>query len=197
MSGAFDSEQPPQHVYVLSPLPAAPGEAAPLPVGVKVARPTARPGLDTDRIALLQPDRRLDYYAAARWGAEAQIVVQDLLVQSLRNTGRLTTVQGDLSPFVVDYVLQTDLKDFQAEYVGGGANPLVRVTLVCTVGRVKDRKPLAEFVAASTAPAGTNSLSAVVEAFESAYHQAATIAVNDTLQALAAAASPAAASADH
>jgi cholesterol transport system auxiliary component len=195
VSGAFDSELPPQHVYVLSPLPAAAGDVTPLPVGLTVARPTARPGLDTDHIALRQPDRRLDYYAAARWGAETQVVVQDLLIQSLRNTGRLTTVQGDLSPFVVDYVLQTDLADFQAEYAGGGANPLVRVTLVCTVGRVKDRKPLADFVAAATTPAGTNSLGAVVQAFETAYQQAARIAVDETLKALTAAGPPAAAAA--
>ncbi|HZF26074.1 MAG TPA: ABC-type transport auxiliary lipoprotein family protein [Steroidobacteraceae bacterium] len=186
VGGAFDSEQLPQHVYVLSPLPASSSEGGPLPVGLTVARPSARPGLDTDRIALLQPDRRLDYFAAARWGAEAQTVVQDLLIQSLRNTGRLATVQGDLSPFLSDYVLQTDLVAFQAEYTSG-ANPVVRVSMVCTVGRVRDRRPLADFTATATAPASSNTLSATVEAFESAYQQAAKVAVTETLNALAAA----------
>lgn len=191
VGGAFDSELPAQHVYVLNPLPAANEGGASIPVSVTVARPTARPGLDTDRIALLQPDRRLDYYSAARWGADSQEVVQDLLVQSLRNTGRLGAVQGDLSQFVADYVLQTDIADFQAEYAGG-ANPTAHVTLICTLGRLKDRRPLAGFTAAGTAPATANTLGATVEAFEAAYQQAARIAVNETLNALAAANSTAA-----
>lgn len=186
VGGAFDSELPAQHVYVLRPLPAANEGGAILPVGVTVARPTARPGLDTDRIALLQPDRRLDYYSAARWGAEAQDVMQDLLVQSLRNTGRLATVQGDNSPFVAEYILQTDITDFQAEYAGGGAGPVVHVTLICTIGRMKDRKPLAGFTAAATAPARADTLGATVEAFENAYQQAARVVVSGTLDALAA-----------
>jgi cholesterol transport system auxiliary component len=198
VSGAFDSEQPPQHVYVLRPLPAENPEGGPLAVGLTVARPTARPGLDTDRIALLQADRRLDYYAGARWGAETPAVVQDLLIQSLRNTRRLATVQGEMSPFLSEYVLQMDIADFQAEY-GSDASPVVHVSLVCTVGRVRDRKPLADFTAAATAPAGGNTLTATVEAFESAYQQAAKVAVSETLNALAAASSaaPAAAAAEH
>jgi cholesterol transport system auxiliary component len=198
VGGAFDSELPPKHVYVLSPLPAANEGGAVLPVGVTVARPTARPGLDTNRIALLQPDRRLDYYSAARWGAEAQDVMQDLLIQSLRNTGRLATVQGDTSSFVADYALQTDITDFQAEYAGGGAGPIVHVTLICTIGRVKDRKPLAGFTAAATAPATADTLGATVAAFETAYQEAARVAVSSTLNALAAAnATPAAAASEH
>ena len=50
VGGAFDSELPAQHVYVLRPLPAANEGGAILPVGVTVARPTARPhGYDADR----------------------------------------------------------------------------------------------------------------------------------------------------
>jgi cholesterol transport system auxiliary component len=195
VGSAFDSELPAQHVYVLSPLPAANEGGSPMPVGLTVVRPTARPGLDTDRIAVLQADRRLDYYAGARWGAETQFVVQDLLVQSLRNTGRLGIVQGDLSQFATDYVLQIDIADFQAEDMGGGANPTVRIRFVCTLGRLKDRRPLADFTAAGTAPATANTLGATVAAFDAAYQQAASIAVGETLKALAAANSSAAAAA--
>lgn len=189
LSGAFDSEVPQRGVYVLSaPASTAPA-TAPLAVDLIIARPNARPGLDSDRIALLNADRRLDYYAGGRWGAAAEIVVQDLLVESLRNTGRLRTVQGDVPVFAADFLLQSELNDFQAEYSGGG-DPLVRVTLVCTLGRVKDRRALAVFTASATAPATNNTLGAVVAAFESAYQQAAVITVNETLTALSAATAP-------
>jgi len=190
VSGAFDSDIPQRGVYVITAQAPTPSEAAPLAVDLIVARPSARPGLDTDRIAVLNADRRLDYYAGGRWGAEADIVVQDLLVESLRNTGRLRTVQGDVSAFSADYVLQSELNDFQAEYSAGSGDPVVRVTLECTLGRVKDRRSLAVFTATATAPAANNTLGAVVAAFESAYRQAATTAVNETFTALSAATAP-------
>ncbi len=103
-----------------------------------------------------------------------------------------------MSPFIAEYVLQTDITDFQAEYAGGGASPVVHVTLICTIGRMKDRKPLAGFTAAATTPAAADTLGATVEAFESAYQQAARVAVSGTLDALAAAsATPAAAASGH
>lgn len=190
VSGAFDSDIPQRGVYVITAQPPTPSAAAPLAVDLIVARPSARPGLDTDRIAVLNADRRLDYYAGGRWGAEADVVVQDLLVESLRNTGRLRTVQGDVSSFSADYVLQSELNDFQAEYSAGSGDPVVRVTLECTLGRVKDRRSLAVFTATATAPAANNTLGAVVAAFESAYQQAATTAVNETFAALSAATAP-------
>jgi cholesterol transport system auxiliary component len=195
VSGAFDSELPQRGVFVIrAPAPGAAG-GAPLASDLIVARPNARPGLDTDRIAVLSAGRRLDYYAGGRWGADADVLVQDLLVESLRNTGRLRTVQSDVSAFVAEYVLQSELNDFQAEYAAGGGDPTVRVTLVCTLGRVKDRQALAVYTATATAAASDNTLTAVVAAFESAYGRAAAIAVDETLAALAAAA-PQPASAD-
>jgi len=190
VSGAFDSEVPQRGVYVINASTPTPSDTVPLPVDLIVARPSARPGLDTDRIAVLNADRRLDYFAGGRWGAEADVVVQDLLVESLRNTGRLRTVQGDVSAFSADYMLQSELNDFQAEYAVNGGAPVVRVTLVCTLGRVKDRRSLAGFTAAASAPASNNTLSAVIAAFESAYRQAATTTVNETLAALGTATVP-------
>jgi cholesterol transport system auxiliary component len=187
VSGAFDSETAQRGVYVIAAQAPTTSETAALAVDLIVARPSPRPGLDTDRIAVLNADRRLDYYAGGRWGAEADIVVQDLLVESLRNSGRLRTVQGGASAFSADYILQSDLKDFQAEYSAGGGDPVVRVTLECTLGRVKDRRALAVFTAAATTPAANNTLGAVVAAFEIAYRQVATTAVNETLAVLSAA----------
>src|SRR5688572_32519626 len=117
-SGLLDSKQLPQQTFVLAAVPARAAAADVLPVDLTVARPTTRPGLDTERIAVIFPDRRLDYYSASRWGASADIVVQNLLVESLRNSGRLRTAQGDLSAFSSNYLLQTELHDFQAEYSG-------------------------------------------------------------------------------
>ena len=183
-SGAFNSERPASQLYVISAGEPGTPAAQVLPVDLAVARPLPRPGLDTERIAVRYSDRRFDYYAAARWGAEAADVVQNLLIDSLRASGGLRTVHGHLSSFASQFVLETELRDFQAEYADGD-QPTVRVTLVCTVGRVRDRAALATFTSSSAVRAEDNSQRAVVAAFEAAYREVAARVVTETLAALA------------
>ncbi|HEY5647519.1 MAG TPA: hypothetical protein VIS76_16325 [Pseudomonadales bacterium] len=45
------------------------------------------PGLDTDRIWLLEPDQRLNYYAGAFWPDRLQAVLQSLLERSVGEGG--------------------------------------------------------------------------------------------------------------
>ena len=193
-SGAFNSERPVSQLYQISATePFVPPEslaATVLPVDLAVARPLPRPGLDTERIAVRYADRRFDYYAAARWGAEAADVVQDLLIDSMRASGGLRTVHGHLSSFSSQYVLETELRDFQAEYAREGDLPTVRVTLVCTVGRVRDRAALATFTSSAAVRADDNSQRAVVAAFENAYREVGAKVVTETLAALASAPAP-------
>lgn len=185
-SGAFNSERPPSQLYTISAATPESTAATVLAADLIVARPLPRPGLDTERIAVRYADRRFDYYAAARWGAEAADVVQDLLIDSLRGSGGLRTVHGHLSAFASQYVLESELRDFQAEYAQEGDLPTVRVTLVCTVGRVRDRAALATFTSSAAVRAEDNSQRAVVAAFESAFREVGARVVSETLAAIAA-----------
>ena len=108
-SGAFNSERPASQLYTISAAPPGTPATTVLPVDLAVARPLPRPGLDTERIAVRYADRRVDYYAVARWGAEAADVVQDLLIDSLRASGGLRTVHGHLSAFASQYVAHSSL----------------------------------------------------------------------------------------
>jgi ABC-type uncharacterized transport system auxiliary subunit len=182
-SGAFDSDQPVQHVYVITARQLQPATSR-VDADLTVVRPTVRPGLDTDRIAVLYPDRRLEYFAGSRWGATTDILVQALLVESLRNAGGLRNVQNDLAAFGADFVLQTEVSHFEAQYDSAGGAPEVRVELVMTVGRSTQRRPVASFVAAGRAAAASNTLASVVAAFEEAYAQAARAVVSETAAAV-------------
>ena len=184
-SGAFNSERPASQLYTISAAAPETPAATVLQVDLAVARPLPRPGLDTERIAVRYADRRFDYYAVARWGAEAADVVQDLLIDSLRASGGLRTVHGHLSAFASHYVLESELRDFQAEYAQEGDLPTVRVTLVCTVGRVRDRAALATFTSSAAVRVDDNSQRAVVAAFESAYREVGARVVSETLATLA------------
>ncbi len=183
-SGAFDSDQPYQQIYVLAGTPERAPAGPILPVDVTVAMPEVRPGLDTERIATLYPDRRLDYFAASRWGGATDRMVQSVLVESLRNSGGLRSVQGDGAGFASEFVLHTEVTDFQAEYSGSSAMPEAHVKLVVTLGRFSDRLPIAAFVAQARAPADSNTLRSVVAAFERASQEAASEVVALTRAAI-------------
>ena len=75
-SGAFNSERPASQLYTISAAPPGTPATTVLPVDLAVARPLPRPGLDTERIAVRYADRRVDYYAVARWGASSLLVAK-------------------------------------------------------------------------------------------------------------------------
>ena len=83
----FQTKVKPPTVYLLSagsdaPSSTAAGDlAAGLPVDLAILKPRVRAGLESDRIAALYPDRRLDYFADARWSGPLDEVLQDLAVQ--------------------------------------------------------------------------------------------------------------------
>jgi cholesterol transport system auxiliary component len=179
--GGLTREAPAPISYRLTAPEIAAGE--PLPADLLVAVPTAAPGLEGERIAASYPDRRLDYYAGARWGAELPAVVQSLLVESFRGSGRLRAVQGASAPFRVSHVLQVEVVRFEARYSGSGA-PTVNVTLAATLGRRQGGVVLGSFTASAEVPATADRLGAIAAAFDAAWGSAATELVARTLDAV-------------
>lgn len=182
-SSGLKRDAPADQAYVLA---AAPLEMSRPPLGARlqIAYPTMQPGLESDRIVLIRPDRRLDYYAASRWAGPLPRVVEALAVETFRAGGALAAVQDEGSPFAPDYVLRMAVRHFEATYETGEAVPRVRVTFDCTLGRRADRAVLAHFVADGAAAAEANRLGAIVAAFERAAHQALAIAHDRTLEAI-------------
>jgi cholesterol transport system auxiliary component len=161
----FKTAMPAPQTYQLTPLAAETPPVAPFDALLLVALPVVAPGLDSERIAVLHPDRRLDYFAASQWGAPVPEIVQNIVVESLQNTGRMRGVQRDLSNFRPDFVLQLDVRAFQAEYAGAGA-PRVRVDIVASMGRLNDERSMLSISAVATEQAESNTMTAVTAAFD-------------------------------
>src|SRR6185437_1119893 len=135
---------------------------------LRVAHPLAGPGLATSQIVLLQPDHRLNVYAASAWAADTPVLVESLAVQTLRQSRHWRSVEDAESPFPSDYLLQISIRRFDADYGGANAAPTIRVTLDCTLGKEDGRDVVATFVASGSAAAGANRLGDVVAAFQQA-----------------------------
>ena len=160
-------------------------QRADLPADLAVLKPRVRAGLDTDRIAALYPDRRLDYFADARWSGPLDQVIQDLVVQLFHLRAGLRNVSGDASAFASAYWLEIEVADFQAEYTDGGLPPTVRVHFLARIGSSGERRIIARFEADARRPAAANRLSAIVDAYDRAANEALMQIAADCAAALA------------
>jgi cholesterol transport system auxiliary component len=184
----FKNKIPPPTMYLLSagPKPAAadsPGNSA--PTDLAVLRPRVRAGLDTDRIAALYPDRRMDYFANVRWSGPLDEVLQDLAVQEIHSNPGLRNVSADASVFASAYWLEIEIADFQAEYPASGGPPTVHVHLQARLGSSSDRRVIARFEPNIYEAAADNRMSAIVDAYNRAADKALTEIGLGAAQALA------------
>jgi cholesterol transport system auxiliary component len=169
----FESDIPASARYVLATAPAATTAATSISAqkDISIGRPDVAPGLDTQRIAVLK-GRQLDYYRAATWGGSTSEMVQTLLVNSLEDQRLFRSVTAEQARVAGDYVLDVEVRDFQAEYANDDA-PEVRVTIYGRVIRVIDRELAGTISASVQRRAADNRMSAVVAAFEAAAQQVA------------------------
>lgn len=177
---------PPLQIYVLKPQTIAP--AAPIPevrwqLGIAVPETTA--GLNTPRIAVNPTPTTMDYFTNAAWPDRAPLLMQALLVQAFENTRRVS-VARDTTGLAADFVLQTELREFQAHYdtplPPPPANPddpptrreppTVMVQIEAKLLSVVDRRIIGSFNATTRATAAENSLEGAVQAFNAAVGQA-------------------------
>jgi ABC-type uncharacterized transport system auxiliary subunit len=197
-SNLLHSTAPALQLYVLPPpgleSPAVSG-GAPLtaaPASLRVARPLPGPGLNTDRIALLLTDNRLDYYAGSRWSAPLPDLVAELELATFHNDAALSAVADDRSSFNADYLLQTSIEQFSAVYATAADAPLISVTLHCVLIRRSDGALLGSFAVSERQQAQENRMASVVAAFSAAADRAIIAVAAHTDALLRSAKSPAA-----
>jgi cholesterol transport system auxiliary component len=186
----FKNKIAPPTMYALSatPKPATadpPGAAASAPADLAVLKPRVRTGLDTDRIAALYPDRRMDYFADVRWSGPLDEVLQDLAVQEFHANPGLRNVSADASVFGSTYWLEIEVIDFEAEYSAAGGAPTVHVLLQARLGNSADRRILARFEPEVREAAADNRMSAIVDAYNRAADKALAEIAASAAQALA------------
>ncbi|MGB5560547.1 MAG: ABC-type transport auxiliary lipoprotein family protein [Paracoccaceae bacterium] len=166
---SIESASKPLDTYELSSLPAGSVAAARSRRTLEVALPTATGALTSDRIVIKPTPLKIEALPDARWVNEATEHVQLLLVRSLAGSGRFALVSGAGSGPQPDYVLLTDLQDFQAEVAPDEAVVVIRTTMTLlsnTDGRVISSR---SFTNTTTVP--DTATESIVAAFDQAMTQ--------------------------
>jgi cholesterol transport system auxiliary component len=182
----FKNKTAPPTMYLLSATPKSSAEPkTPVaPIDLAVLKLRVRAGLDTDRIAALYPDRRMDYFADVRWSGPLDEVLQDLAVQQFHSNPGLRNVSAETSVFASLYWLEIEVTDFQAEYAAGGSAPTVHVHLLARVGNSGDRRVLGRFEPDIHEAAADNRMTAIVDAYNRAADKALAEIAEGTAQTL-------------
>jgi cholesterol transport system auxiliary component len=135
-----------------------------------IGTPVASADLDTTRIALTRSPGVVEYFAKGAWADNAPILLQDKLIESFEASNAIVAVGRDAVGLKPDYVLQSELRDFQAEFTGGV--PTAHLRLTAKLVRMPDRRIIANFASEQKVPAAGNSLPQIVDAFDRAASEA-------------------------
>jgi len=158
----------PPPIYLLRP-PIPPAGGGPR-VGwqMSIVLPDAPDSLDTSRIVLEQPDGTMDYYANATWPDRLSLLVQSALLDAFQASNRISAVARDTDGLKSDYLLQTDIRDFEAVYETADTAPTAVVRIQARLVGVRSRAIVQALNARAEAPAGANTVPAVVAAMNQA-----------------------------
>lgn len=173
---------PPPDLYVLSPKSTFPDELPTVNWQLVVEEPSTAKGIDTDRIAIAPSALEVKYFGGSRWADRAPRMVQQLLIQSFENTKKIVSVGRQSIGLRSDFVLKTELREFQAEKTPeGGTTVRVRVNVKLV------RPALGQIVASesfeSVKPAASEGVPDIVQSFDDAVGAVLKRAVAWTLQA--------------
>lgn len=156
----------PLNLYSLSPKVAEIASPPPTDWQLVVATPAAGADLGTNRIALSRATNRIEYFAEGVWADAAPALVQAKLIEAFETAVPRLAVGRDAAGLKPDFILQSDLRDFQAVYAG--ANAEVAVKIAARLVKMPERRIMGTITAQARVPGSGGGLPGVVAAFETA-----------------------------
>lgn len=168
-------------MYPLRPVFPAPAAGEKVSWALSVLRPDVPGGLDSDRIALLQADGTMDYYAKATYPDQLPAMLQRALIDGFDASGRVTAVARAQDALHADYNLLIEVKDFQAVYKVPDGVPQAVVGVTAKLTTARGRKIIGTLAVVKQIDASVNSTGAAAQALSQALGQAVTDIVVWTL----------------
>jgi cholesterol transport system auxiliary component len=170
LTGCGDLLGPPPalQLYMLKP-PTGPSTGGPLVTWqLAVGLPIAAEHLDSPRIAITRGDTTADFYAESAWTDHLPVLVQNALVEAFENSGRIQAVSADGEGFHADYMLQTELREFQARYDTPDGPPTAVVRVEAKLAPTLGRQIVQSLPAVHEVKATENTVPAAVRALDEA-----------------------------
>ena len=166
---ALNSAAQPLDTYDLS--PAAGASAGRRTVHtLLVARPEASAAIATDRIMVKPDPVSITYLPDARWGDEAPLVLQSLLIRSISATGRIGYVGRSEGGPIPNSALLVRMDAFQVNVMPDGTMHAT-IDIALTVLDDRDQRVISTRSFEQAARTANDSPTAIVSAFQAALDQ--------------------------
>ncbi len=173
----------PSRLYVLTPKSTFPDNLPMVDWQLLVEVPVSAAGLNTARIAARHSPIELNYIGAANWTDFAPRMVQTLLVESFENSGRIIGVGREAIGLRSDYLLKTEVREFQAEFDGSKTSsaqtaaaseipPAIRVRINAKLIKMPQRSIIASQTFEHLVKSNKNSMDSIIAAFDNALGKA-------------------------
>ena len=81
---------------------------------IVVTEPTATAAVSNNRITVQPSPLEVRFLAGARWVDRAPLIIQSLLIESYENSGKVDAVGPSAIGLRADYIIVTDVREFQA-----------------------------------------------------------------------------------
>ena len=166
-SNIVPGQGPPPSLYRLTPKSTFRQDLPTVEWQLVLEPPVANGSLNTTRIALQRSPTQMEYYARSGWVDQAPLMVQTLMVESFENSGKIVSVARETGGLRADYVLKTELREFQTIYYrNGGPESLVAIN--AKLIQLPQRAIIASQNFKHMAPAKADQIDDIVVAFDDA-----------------------------
>ncbi|MFN0043561.1 MAG: ABC-type transport auxiliary lipoprotein family protein [Alphaproteobacteria bacterium] len=183
--GALPGSGTPPKLYDLSPKSTFDPNLPKVPWQIIVQEPVAAASIDTNRVAVRQSALSVEYFKGVAWVDRAPRLVQTLIIESFENTGKILSVGREAVGLRADYLVKTELREFEADYTKG-ARPVAVVRMNVKLVRMPERSIVANETFSMEVEAGGTAIEPIMVAFDDALGKVLKRTVEWTLRAAAA-----------
>lgn len=164
------ADGPAPRLFTLTAAHPAPASGAATGAQIIVGELSAPAVIDTARIVQQASANELKYYADARWADRAPRLIQNLMVESLENSGRFASVTARDADLRGNYELVGDIRQFAVD-VSDASAPAVRIELYVRLVRDDERTILAAKSFSATVPVVGSGIVPIVAAYDAGLRQ--------------------------
>lgn len=134
---------------------------------LSTARPGAAQMLDSSRIVVSPVPGELQVYKGARWARTPTEMLEDGVLGTLEDCGKIPAAARQGSGIAADYRLVTDIRHFQAEYAGA-ALPSVVIEVSAKLLHAQDQAVVGSRSFRHVQPVSGTDIALVADAFSQA-----------------------------
>ena len=165
--------EPPRPLFRLTAPTDFPPQSHQVATQLAIGVPYAPAAIDTHRIAMSLSPTSLDYLADGDWADRAPALVKTALIEAFENSKAFTAVGPDSLDLRPNFVVESDLRHFEAVYDSPTVPPVVWVQMEVKLVKVPQHTILAETLINTRQPASANATPQIVLAFDVAVANAA------------------------